>query len=79
MANDAMDETTLSTLSLLESRLLRVEHLLHGQASSPSLAQDETAAVQLATLEKRFGALLSRVRVYAELLKICTPRTPPQI
>lgn len=72
MASDAVDETTLSTLSLLESRILRVEHLLHGQTGSPSLTQDEPAAVQMTSLERRFGSLVSRIRVYAELLKICT-------
>lgn len=71
MTSDNLDETTLSTLSLLESRLLRVEHLLHGQTGSQPLAQDEQATLRLANLERRFNGLLSHVRVYADLLKIC--------
>ncbi|KAH7167168.1 hypothetical protein DER46DRAFT_273151 [Fusarium sp. MPI-SDFR-AT-0072] len=65
-----MDETTLSTLDLLESRLLRIEHLLYGQNQSPALAQDQSAASQLNKLERRFSMLLSDVRVYHELMKI---------
>ncbi|EWZ42569.1 hypothetical protein FOQG_04575 [Fusarium oxysporum f. sp. raphani 54005] len=67
-----MDETTLSTLDLLESRLLRIEHLLYGQNQSPALAQDQSAASHLNKLERRFSMLLSDVRVYHELMKICT-------
>jgi hypothetical protein len=66
----SLDETTLSTLSLLESRLLRLEHLLYGQTTSPSPLQDAPAALKLADLERRFHALTSHVRVYGELLKI---------
>jgi hypothetical protein len=66
-----MDETTLSTLDLLESRLLRIEHLLYGQNQSPALAQDQSAASQLNKLERRFSMLLSDVRVYHELMRIC--------
>lgn len=67
----SLDETTLSTLSLLEARLLRLEHLLYGQKASPSLAQDDAAAPHMADLERRFSMLISKVRVYGELLKIC--------
>ncbi|KAI9904194.1 hypothetical protein N3K66_000723 [Trichothecium roseum] len=66
----SLDETTLSTLSLLEARLLRLEHLLYGQTASPSLAQNDAAAPHMANLEKRFSMLVSKVRVYGELLKI---------
>lgn len=69
-----MDETTLSTLDLLESRLMRIEHLLSGQTASPSLAQDVSALQKLGDLERRFGSLVSHVRVYGELLKICWSR-----
>ncbi|KAL4729214.1 hypothetical protein ACLX1H_003625 [Fusarium chlamydosporum] len=65
-----MDETTLSTLDLLESRLLRVEHLLYGQSQSPSLAQDLSATDQIGQLERRFSNLLYDFRVYHELMKI---------
>jgi hypothetical protein len=67
-----MDETTLSTLDLLESRLLRIEHLLYGQPQSPSLVQDRSAVDQLGQLERRFSTLLSDIRVYHGLMKICT-------
>lgn len=70
--DNSLDETTLSTISLLESRLIRLEHLLYGQTSSSSLAQDASAALKLGDLEKRFQALTSHIRVYGELLKICT-------
>jgi hypothetical protein len=64
----SLDETTLETLSHLESRLLRIEYLLYGQATpSPKT----TAVTSLQQLEHRFATLLQRVRVYAELLKIC--------
>ncbi|KAJ6446862.1 nuclear distribution protein [Purpureocillium lavendulum] len=66
-----LDQTTLSTLSLLESRLLRVEHLLYGPtASHPPPAQHESAVRRMEELERRFSMLSSRVRVYGELLKI---------
>ena len=71
-SNNSIDETTLSTLALLEPRLQRVEHLLHGQTGSPNPRQNEPAILQMANLERRFSALLSRVRVYTELLKICS-------
>ncbi|CAJ0548784.1 Ff.00g023970.m01.CDS01 [Fusarium sp. VM40] len=69
MATD-MDETTLSTLDLLESRLLRIEHILYGQSQSPSLVQDRSAVDQLGQLERRFSTLLSNIRVYHGLMKI---------
>jgi hypothetical protein len=67
-----LDETTLSTLDLLESRLLRIEQLLHGQTATPKLVQDDAATLRIRALEKRFSMLHSNVRVYGELLKICT-------
>ncbi|CAI6096623.1 hypothetical protein V2G26_016506 [Clonostachys chloroleuca] len=65
----SLDDTTLSTLSLLESRLLQIEHLLHGQ-SDISSGQENSATLKLADLERRFNALTSHIRVYGELLKI---------
>ncbi|KAF4469335.1 RO-10 required for nuclear distribution [Fusarium albosuccineum] len=67
-----MDDTTLSTLDLLESRLLRIEHLLYGQPVSPALAQDRSAVDKIGQLERRFSALISaaRFRPYGELIKI---------
>ncbi len=65
-----LDQTTLSTISLLESRLLRIEHLLYGSSAPP--APRDSALRQMAELEKRFSILTSRIRVYGDLLKICT-------
>ncbi|KAF7557495.1 hypothetical protein G7046_g6035 [Stylonectria norvegica] len=83
----SMDQTTLSTLNLLESRLLRIEHLLYGQTTAPSLTRDESALQKIDQLEKRFSTLLSRIPVYGGLLKIyrshpdffnsATPSDPP--
>jgi hypothetical protein len=72
--DESLDKTTLATISLLETRLLRVEHLLYGPSTpSPSttVPAGESALDSLADLERRYAALLSRVRVYAELIKIC--------
>ncbi|TQW00636.1 hypothetical protein V2A60_001702 [Cordyceps javanica] len=63
-----LDQTTLSTLSLLESRLLRIEHLLYGSSTPPT--QHDSALRRMADLEKRFSTLTSRIRVYGDLLKI---------
>lgn len=68
-----LDETTLFTLSLLESRMLRVEHLLCGRATAPSPSHNDSAMRRLGHLEWRFSDMLSEVRVYGELLKICKP------
>ena len=74
----ALDQTTLTTLSLLEARLLRVEHLLYGATAPPPPTATvdgsgaPSAVASLAQLERRFGALLGRIRVYAELLRVCT-------
>lgn len=89
-----LDKTTLATLSLLEARLLRVEHLLYGATPAPrepptvsgadaggrpAQARPQSAAASLAELERRFATLLGRVRVYAELLKICAGLCPFQV
>ncbi|KAJ2894995.1 amino acid transporter [Zalerion maritima] len=64
-----LDETTLSTISLLEARLLRIEHLLYGPTKVKKSGGESTTAV-LADLEHRFATLLRNVRIYADLLKI---------
>ncbi|KAI0458209.1 hypothetical protein F5B21DRAFT_44346 [Xylaria acuta] len=62
-----LDDTTLSTISLLEGRLLRIEHLLYGN----SVPQSTTSAIRsLQDLEHRFSKLLQHIRVYGELLKL---------
>lgn len=72
--DETLDKTTLSTISLLEARLFRIEHLLFGN-STPSPRTPETpVGTALSDLERRFANLLTRSRVYAELLKICTLR-----
>ncbi|PHH90817.1 hypothetical protein CDD83_2571 [Cordyceps sp. RAO-2017] len=67
---NALDQTTLATVSLLESRLLRLEHILHGPSASPAAAQHGSVVRRLGDLERRFALILSRVRVYGDLLKI---------
>ncbi|KAI3318874.1 hypothetical protein HD806DRAFT_539900 [Xylariaceae sp. AK1471] len=62
-----LDDTTLSTISLLEGRVLRIEHLLYGH----SVPQSSTSAIRgLQELEHRFSKLLQHIRVYGELLKL---------
>ncbi|KAI0125352.1 nuclear distribution protein [Xylariales sp. AK1849] len=63
----SLDETTLETLSYLETRLLRIEHILYGHTIPPPKTPATTSLEQL---ENRFATLLKRVRTYAELLKI---------
>ncbi|KAI0376045.1 hypothetical protein F5Y04DRAFT_225972 [Hypomontagnella monticulosa] len=62
-----LDNTTLSTISLLETRLLRLEHLVYGHTAQQTKV---SAARAMQELEHRFSLLLQRVRVYAELLKL---------
>ncbi|KAI0172607.1 hypothetical protein GGR52DRAFT_591119 [Hypoxylon sp. FL1284] len=65
--DSTLDNTTLSTISLLEARLLRIEHLLFGH----SVQQPKTPAIRsMQDLERRFSTLLQRVRVYGELFKL---------
>ncbi|KAI2472263.1 hypothetical protein F4781DRAFT_383964 [Annulohypoxylon bovei var. microspora] len=65
--DSTLDKTTLSTISLLEARLMRLEHLLYGH----TLQQPKVSAIRsMQELEHRFGILLQRMRVYAELLKL---------
>lgn len=62
-----LDNTTLSIISLLEARLLRLENLLYGH----TVQQPKVPAIRsMQELEHRFGILLQRMRVYAELLKL---------
>ncbi|KAM3438040.1 hypothetical protein MY4824_003487, partial [Beauveria thailandica] len=68
--DNPLDQTTLSTISLLESRLLRIEHLLYGSSAPTPPPQHESALQKLSNLEKRFSMLTSRIRVYGDLLKI---------
>lgn len=75
MASETDHQTALTTISLLEARLLRLEHLLYGP-SIPSRPPTTSSLDSLANLERRFAQLLSNVRVYADLLKICTLAYP---
>lgn len=68
-----LDDTSLQTLTYLESRLLRLEHVLYGHTTPPAKAP---ALPNLQQLEHRFAQLLERVRTYTELLKICTSSRP---
>lgn len=69
--DSCLDQTTLATISLLESRLLRLENILYGPTASNPPAQHESVASRMGDLERRFSLLLSRIRVYGDLVKIC--------
>ncbi|KAG8422801.1 hypothetical protein J3459_010020 [Metarhizium acridum] len=69
--DNTLDQTTLATINLLESRLLRLEHLLHGPAASLPHVYQDSAAQKLKDMERRFSMVVSHFRVYSELLKIC--------
>lgn len=68
----SLDVTTITTLELLESRLSQLEQLVYGESPSSLPSSDEISiARQLDNLDRRFLALVSRVRVYSDLHKIC--------
>lgn len=74
MDEATLDDTTLQTISLLEARLLHIEQILYGSTPAPvarSTGDDDSASESLAHLERRFGSLISRFRVYADLLRLC--------
>ncbi|KAK3952706.1 hypothetical protein QBC32DRAFT_136042 [Pseudoneurospora amorphoporcata] len=68
--SSSLDKTSLATISLLESRLRRIEHMLYGPSAPPAQAPSSSATTSLAQLQHRFNVLIRRFRVYAELLKI---------
>ncbi|KAK3372623.1 hypothetical protein B0H63DRAFT_301982 [Podospora didyma] len=68
--DDILDKTSMGTISLLESRLLRIERIIYGSSQPPSGPPAESATSSLADLERRFAVLLRHFRVYAEILKI---------
>ncbi|KAJ0122963.1 hypothetical protein N8I77_010051 [Diaporthe amygdali] len=71
MEEQSLDRTTLATISLLEARLLRIEQILHGSTSvSTSRPVGDSATESLTDLERRFATLISRFRVYADILKL---------
>lgn len=73
MEEQSLDRTTLATISLLEARLLRIEQILHGSTSvSAPRPVGDPALESLANLERRFATIISRSRVYADILKLCT-------
>lgn len=79
MDSSSIGQTSQATLELLEARLRRVEHLLYGGSSAepgavPTTFTATPTVESLADLERRFASLVSNVRVYAELLKICRYR-----
>lgn len=70
--DNTMDSSTITTLQLLESRLLQLEHMVYGESPVSVPTSDEVSvARQLENLDRRFQALISRVRVYKELHRIC--------
>lgn len=78
--DNTLDQTTLGTIELLQARLLRIEHILYGGTPPPTQPPSESATASLAELEHRFNHLVRHVRVYAEILKICTrPLSRPHL
>ena len=69
--DNTLDQTTLATIALLESRLLRIEHILYGPTVLPTEPPAQSAISSLAELEHRFNQIVKHLRVYAEILKIC--------
>lgn len=73
MEDSTLDKTALSTISLLEARLLRIEQLLYGNISHPTPQPPaDSVSGSLALLERRFANIVSRFRVYGDILKLCT-------
>lgn len=70
--DNSLDKTTLATISLLETRLHRIEHILYGSSEVPREYHGKSAAESLVDLERRFHQLIGMYRVYTEILKICT-------
>lgn len=68
--DDTLDNTTLATIELLEARLLRLEHIIYGPAGSPDTTPKSPATRTMHDLERRFQALVSKSRVYQDLLNI---------
>lgn len=69
--DSSLDVTTITTLQLLESRLLQLEQMVYGNSPTDRQTSNEVSvARQLENLERRFQALLSRVRVYNDIHKI---------
>lgn len=67
-----MDATSLETIELFESRVHRLEYTLYGEATPEhQTAEDATIAEKLEDLERRFASLVTHVRVYNELFKVC--------
>lgn len=70
--DDSLDKTTISTIGLLEARLLRLEHIVYGPAGAPDAPPRTSAISSFHDIERRFAGLISRTRVYGDLLNICT-------
>jgi len=68
----SLDQTTLETIALLESRLHRLERLLYGPAAPPSQPPKKSVLRSLADLERRFAHLIRHCRAYSDILKLCT-------
>ncbi|AEO64851.1 uncharacterized protein THITE_133565 [Thermothielavioides terrestris NRRL 8126] len=74
----SLDQTTLATISLLEARLLRIEHILYGPSTPPTEPPAESATTSLAELEHRFNQLLRHFHKSHPTL-FQSPSNPPSI
>ncbi|PSR87244.1 hypothetical protein BD289DRAFT_367346 [Coniella lustricola] len=71
MDDSSLDKTAISTIGLLEARLLRIEQLLYGTTSQPTPQPPaESVSGSLAGLERRFANIVTRFRVYGDILKL---------
>jgi hypothetical protein len=68
--DETLDKTSIETISLLETRLLRVENIIYGLSDAPTQPPTESVSTSLADLERRFALLVRRTRIYSEILKI---------
>ncbi|KAH6623997.1 hypothetical protein B0J18DRAFT_165880 [Chaetomium sp. MPI-SDFR-AT-0129] len=68
--DNTLDQTTLGTISLLESRVQRIEHIIYGSAGPTTHQPQDSAVRSLAELERRFNQLQRHFRVYREILQI---------
>ncbi|EGS22587.1 uncharacterized protein CTHT_0010570 [Thermochaetoides thermophila DSM 1495] len=65
----SLDQTTLETIALLESRLHRLERLLYGPAAPPSQPPKKSVLRSLADLERRFAHLIRHYRAHPSLFQ----------
>ena len=72
--DSSLDKTALETISLLEARMLRIEHVLGGGSSAPltvPVTPDGSVGERIGVLERDFNRLIARATAFGELLTLC--------